>query len=185
MHHFLGNTALVLIDVQAGFADPVWGPRNNPEAEANIGRLLEAWRAARRPIYHVQHMSTEPASPLRPGQPGNGFMPEAQPAPGEPVIQKQVNSAFIGTDLDAQLRGDGIKNLVIVGLTTNHCVSTTVRMAGNLGFMTLVVSDATAAFDRQGPDGEIYPAEMVHAVSLANLHQEFAQVVFTEDLLNE
>ena len=83
------NTALILIDVQAGFAEPVWGPRNNPEAEVNIRRLLEVWRTTQRPIYHVQHMSTEPNSPLRPGQPGNAFMPEAQPAAGEPVIRSR------------------------------------------------------------------------------------------------
>jgi nicotinamidase-related amidase len=184
MDSIIENTALLLIDVQAGFEDPVWGSRNNPEAEVNIARLLAAWRAVGRPVYHVQHMSREPASPLRPGQPGNELMAVVQPEADEPVIQKNVNSAFIGTDLEARLREAEINDLVVVGLTTNHCVSTTVRMAGNLGFQTRVVSDATAAFDRQGPDGTHYPADVVHAVSLANLHGEFAQVVFTEDLLS-
>ncbi len=177
------NTALLIIDVQQGFDEPVWGVRNNPQAEENIARLLSAWRRAGRPVIYVQHMSREPSSPLRPGQPGNDLKESVQPIAGEPVIQKQVNSAFIGTDLEGRLRTEGIRELVIVGLTTNHCVSTTARMAGNLGFQTVVVADATAAFDRQGHDGVRYPAAEVHAVSLANLHEEFAAIVTTVELL--
>ncbi len=177
------KTALLIIDVQQGFDDPFWGSRNNPQAEENIARLLSAWRRAGRPVFHVQHMSSEPNSPLRPGQPGNTIKNAVKPAPGEPLFQKQVNSAFIGTDLEDRLRAEGIHGLVIVGLTTNHCVSTTARMAGNLGFQTAVVADATAAFDRRGHDGVIYPAEEVHAVSLANLHEEFAAIVSTAELL--
>jgi nicotinamidase-related amidase len=124
-------------------------------------------------------MSTDPSSPLRPGQPGNAFKPETAPIPGEVVIEKRVNSAFIGTSLETDLRRAGCRGLVIVGLTTNHCVSTTARMAGNLGFVTSVVSDATATFDRVGPDGVAHRAEQIHAMALSDLHGEFATVVDT------
>ena len=128
------RAALLLIDVQQAFDSPSWGRRNNPDAEAAVARLLAAWRAAGWPVLHVQHLSALPASTLRPGQPGVAFKPEALPLGGEPVFQKEVNSAFIGTGLEAHLREHGIPALVVAGLTTNHCVSTTTRMAGNLGF---------------------------------------------------
>lgn len=178
------TAALLVVDVQQGFDEPVWGRRNNPGAEANVMRLLAAWRAAGQPVVHVQHCSTEADSTLRPDRPGNAFKPEATPREGEPVVQKAVNSAFIGTDLDGDLRASGIETVVIAGLTTNHCISTTARMAGNLGFETYVVEDATATFDREGPDGRVWPAEQVHAVALASLHGEFATVVSTEDVLD-
>jgi nicotinamidase-related amidase len=128
-------------------------------------------------------MSTDPASPLRPGQRGNEFKAAMAPGPGELVIEKQVNSAFIGTSLEAELRQAGCEALTIIGLTTNHCVSTTARMAGNLGFATRVVSDATAAFDRVGPDGSEHAAEAVHAMALADLHGEFAAILDTAAVL--
>lgn len=120
---------------------------------------------------------------LRPDRPGNAFQDVVAPQASEPIFQKTVNSAFIGTDLETYLRERAINTLVVVGLTTNHCVSTTVRMAGNLGFTTFVVADATATFDRVGPDGTLYKAAQVHAISLASLHDEFATVVTTETLL--
>jgi nicotinamidase-related amidase len=177
------NAALLVIDVQKGFEQPSWGRRNNPGMEARIADLLEAWRASRRPVIHARHMSTAATSPLRPGQPGNDFKDVAAPLPGEPVIAKHVNSCFIGTSLEYDLRAWGFNTLVIAGLTTNHCVSTTARMAGNLGFAAWVVSDATAAFDRKGPDGCRYPADLIHAIALSDLHGEFATVVDTETLL--
>lgn len=177
------DAALVIIDVQQGFDEPYWGPRNNPQAEGNIARLLAAWRRSGRPVVHVQHLSTTPGSPLRPGQPGNEIKPEVRPGPGEPVFGKQVNSAFIGTELESYLRQAGYQTLVMTGLTTNHCVSTTTRMAGNLGFRTYVVSDATATFDRRDHAGRLFTAEEVHAVSLASLHEEFATVLSTEEVL--
>ncbi len=177
------KTALIVIDVQDGLDEPVWGTRNNPDAESNMARLLAEWRAHGRPIFHIQHMSTRSTSPLRPNQPGNAIKRVVAPQGDEPVIQKSVNSAFIGTDLETRLRENKIDSVVIVGLTTNHCVETSARMAGNLGFNTFVVDDATATFDRTGYDGAHYPAEVVHAVSLASLHGEFATVVKTNDLL--
>lgn len=177
------TTALVIVDVQQGFDQPSWGNRNNPQAEQNIARLLAAWRRTGRPVVHIQHLSASPSSPLRPGQPGSDFKHEVAPLPGERVFQKQVNSAFIGTGLEAYLCHAGYDTLVMTGLTTNHCVSTTTRMAGNLGFRTYLVSDATATFDRQDHEGRRFDAEQVHAVSLANLHEEFATVLSTEQAL--
>ena len=174
--HQTAPPALLLIDVQRGFDDPRWGARNNPDAEHRIAALLAAWRKVSWPILHAQHMSTEPGSPLRPELPGNAFKPEAVPRTGEPVFQKTVNSAFIGTTLEAHLRREGIHQLVIVGLTTDHCVSTTVRMAANLGFDVSIVEDATATFERVGPDGIRYSADQVHRLALASLHGEFAHV---------
>ena len=100
----------------------------------------------------------------------------------EPLFTKNVNSAFIGTDLEDLLRKQGIEQLVVVGLTTNHCVSTSVRMAANLGFEVILISDATATFDRVGLNGEVFPATLVHETSLASLHEEFAIVLDTETL---
>jgi nicotinamidase-related amidase len=182
MHsHQLGT--LLVIDLQQGFDDPCWGRRNNPHMEERASALLQAWRAAGAPVVHVRHMSTDPASPLRPGQPGNEFKARTAPLGGEVVIEKRVNSAFIGTTLEADLRRAGCGSLTIVGLMTNHCVSTTARMAGNLGFETTVVSDATATFDRVGPDGVHHQAEQIHAVALSDLHGEFATVLDTAAVL--
>jgi nicotinamidase-related amidase len=130
------NAVLIVIDVQKGFDDPRWGQRNNPDAEANIARLLAAWRESAHPIFYVQHVSLLPGSPLGLESPGCAFKDEVKPLEGEPVVQKHVNSAFIGTDLEDQLRAHGYDTLVITGLTTQYCVSTTARMAGNLGFKT-------------------------------------------------
>jgi nicotinamidase-related amidase len=177
------STALIVIDVQQAFLDPRWGERNNPDAESNIARLLAAWRGSGRPIRHVVHDSVEPNSLLRPDSGGNAIQAAAAPEGTEPVYHKHVNSAFIGTSLESDLRQDGIDTLVIVGLTTNHCVSTTARMAGNLGFSTYVVSDATATFARLALDGTLRPAEAVHSAALSDLHEEFATVADTAEIL--
>jgi nicotinamidase-related amidase len=177
------RTALVLIDVQQGLDHPKWGARNNPDAEKRMAELLGAWRAAELPVVHVQHLSVAPNSPLRPELPGNAFKAEALPIAGEPVFQKHVNSAFIGTELEAYLRSKAIDSVVVVGLTTDHCVSTTVRMAGNLGFKVTLVGDATATFERTGPDGEHYSADVMHRAALASLHGEFATVSTTSEVL--
>jgi nicotinamidase-related amidase len=177
------SAALLVIDVQQAFLDPRLGQRNNPQAESNIAQLLEVWRDSGRPIRHVVHDSVEPNSLLRPDSPGNAIQPLASPKDAEPIYRKHVNSAFIGTNLETDLRQEGIDTLVIVGLTTNHCVSTTTRMAGNLGFRTYVVSDATATFARPALDGTPRPAEAVHSAALSDLHQEFATVVDTAEVL--
>jgi nicotinamidase-related amidase len=180
------NTVLLVIDVQRAIDDPVWskeGPRNNPDAERNIARLLERWRAMARPIFHIRHDSVKPGSPYRPDWPGNAFKPEAQPLDGEPIIPKTTNDAFIGTGLEQRLRGASIDALVIAGVITNNSVETTVRMAGNLGFNTYLVEDATFTFARRDYRGVLRSAEEVHAMSLANMDGEYCKVVSTDELL--
>jgi nicotinamidase-related amidase len=177
------NAALLVIDVQDGMDDPRRAPRNNPDAEANIARLLAAWRAAGRRCIHVRHDSTDPDSPFAPGTPGNAIKQVVAPWPGEWLIVKHVNSAFIGTDLDALLREAGITTLVLTGTTTNYCVESTTRMAGNLGYDAYLVADACAAWDVSGPDGRVLAAADVHAMSLANLHEEYATIATTDEIL--
>jgi nicotinamidase-related amidase len=178
------NAALIVIDVQQAFEDPSWGQRNNPQAEKNIAALLAAWRAKGRPLFHIQHRSPRPASLFHPDAPGFRVKPQAAPLAGEPVLFKSVNSAFIGTDLEQRLRDAGIGTLVITGITTDHCVSTTTRMAENLGFQAFLVADATATFERVGPDGRHYSAQLMHDTALASLHGEFATVVSTGEVLD-
>jgi nicotinamidase-related amidase len=177
------QAALIVIDMQNGFDDSTWGTRNNLTAEACIALLLRVWRNMPAPVIHVHHHSTGAAGSFRPGTPGSEPKPQAVPQEGEAVYRKRVNSAFIGTTLEADLRRRGIESLVIVGLTTNHCVSTTVRMAGNLGFQTYVVADATATFDRAGADGRLRRAEDVHNAALGDLQGEFAEVVDTKTVI--
>lgn len=176
--------ALILIDLQRAIDDPSWGnDRNNRELEANVAALLTHWRERGWPVFHVRHASREPCSTYRPGQPGFDFKPEAAPAAGERVIEKHVNSAFIGTTLEAQLRGAGIERIYVAGVITNNSVEATVRMAGNLGFETYVISDATATFGRRDFDGRWRTADEVHAMSLANMSGEYATVVTTAEAL--
>jgi nicotinamidase-related amidase len=177
------NTALIVVDVQQGFDDPQWGIRNNPEAEQNIANLLKGWRTANRPIFHIRHKSLAPGSVLAADSPGGQVKREAASLPDEPVIFKRVHSGFIGTDLERRLREAGIETVVIAGITTDHCVSTTARMAADLDFKVYVVSDATVAFDRVGIDGTPLSAQTIHDVNLASLNGEFATVLTTSALL--
>ena len=180
---------LLLIDMQRGFADAAYwsgladGTRNNPEAETHAARLLDGWRAHDAPVVHVQHLSTVPRSPLHPDAATSRFLERFEPRDNELHITKRVNNAFIGTDLDARLRVSGATGLVIAGLTTDHCVSTTTRMAGNLGFSVTLAGDACATFDRAAPDGARIEAYDVHRIHLASLHGEFATVRKTTEIL--
>ena len=174
---------LVLIDCQSGFDDEQWGVRNNPDFETNARELLNHWRSRSWPVVHVRHASKEIGSPLGADRPGFAFMNWAKPVEGERELIKNVNSGFIGTNLETILKQSGVVDVVMAGLTTNHCVSTTVRMAGNLGFNVELVGDACAAFERQGVGGEVFAADLVHRTALASLHGEFCTVVPVADIV--
>jgi nicotinamidase-related amidase len=177
--------ALIVIDVQRAFDE--WKAagqrRNNPDAIKRIAELLAAFRAAGAPVFHIRHQGTSPDSYFLPGSSGFEVKDEAREIDGEPVIIKRVNSSFIGTDLKDRLHNAGIRTVVICGATTNHCVETTTRMAGNLGFDAWLVRDACWTFDRVGPDGDKHSAEDIHAMTLSNLNDEFARIVNTREVI--
>jgi len=175
---------LILIDQQNAKEHPKWGPRNNPDAEEHIARLLAAWRTRGWPVIHVRHDSTYPDSPFRPGQGGNDFSPLTAPLPGEIVIAKRVTSAFIGTDLDARLQAMGKPPLVICGWLLANSVEATVRVAANLGFRIRLPADACWSCDKRDLTGRLWSAEDVHQLTLALLSGEYAVVTTTGAILS-
>ncbi|MFC7785441.1 cysteine hydrolase family protein [Rossellomorea sp. GCM10028870] len=178
------NSALIIVDVQKAFDDPKWGERNNVNAEENISKILKVWRAKGGQVIHIQHTSDHPDSVFYPGNKGFTIKELVSPLEEEVVITKKVNSSFIGTNLEETLNKNHIKTVIITGLTTPHCVSTTTRMSGNLGFNTYLISDATAAFGMKDQDGRYFDPETIHNVSLATLNDEFATILSTEQLLD-
>ncbi|WP_224815520.1 cysteine hydrolase family protein [Hasllibacter sp. MH4015] len=181
-------SALILIDIQHGFDDPCWGARNNPGAEENAARLLAAWRKAAAPICHIRHISVEPGSPLV-GD-GAAFKADVAPQGHEPIFEKHVNSAFIGTELEDHLTHASVGDLVICGLTTPHCVSTTARMAANLGFAVRLAHDACAAFAANAstdwsPGMTPLDPQVIHDSAISHLHGEFARAMATDAILTE
>jgi len=181
MHH--DYPALILIDMQQCMSSPAAGDRNNPDAEANIARLLAAWRERGAPLVHVRHISRSPTSGFAPGQPGALFQPACMPGPGEHVVEKNVPDAFAQSTLERWLRVRGLARVVVVGVSTNISVECSVRSAGNLGFDVTVVEDATFTFARPDYTGVARSADEVHAMSLANMEGEYARVVRTAEVL--
>lgn len=177
------NAALIAIDMQKAFDDAPWPPRWNSDVDRKGLLLLDRWRSRKLPIFHVRHDSTEPNSTLRPDTPGNALRDGFHPLEGETLIVKTVNAAFIGTDLNDRLRSLGIRTLVAFGISTDMCVSTTVRVGANLGYRMIVVEDACDCFELPGRDGCVIPAKTVHDVHMATLGFEFASVTTTADLL--
>ena len=154
----LDRTVLLPIDVQIGFDADYWPPRWNKHADANGLALIAEWRAKGRPIIHVRHDSVQPGSTLRPATAGNAFRPGFEPLDGEQLVTKSVNSAFIGTDLSFRLKQLGARHVVTFGISTDMCVSTTVRTGANLGWDMILVPDACDCFDLPDGSGSIIAA---------------------------
>lgn len=174
---------LIIIDMQKGMRLPEAGARNNPDAESHISQLLTAWRAANATLVHVRHMSRTPGSLFWPGQAGAEFQPDLAPLDSEHVVEKNVPDAFINTGLEKWLRVRGITEVIIVGVSTNNSVESSARTAGNLGFKTYVIADATYSYDKLDYDGIHRKAQEVHAMALANLDGEYASIIDTKTAL--
>ncbi|MBN8209036.1 cysteine hydrolase [Bacillus sp. NTK071] len=179
------SKALVIVDVQQAFENNKWGKRNNIQAEDNISRILALFRETEHPVVYIQHQSDDPNSLFHPENKGFKIKDIVKPEQDEAIFTKKVNSGFIGTNLEAYLQDNNITDIVITGLTTAHCVSTTTRMSGNLGFNTFLISDATATYGLTDQNGTYHPPEQIHELTLATLHDEFATILTTKELIKE
>ena len=176
------RAVLLPIDMQQAFDGPPWPRRWNDRVDENGLALLGKWRDAGRPIIHVRHDSVVEGSSLAPGSPGNNFRPGFEPLAGEALVTKSVNSAFIGTDLDLRLRRLGARHVVAFGISTDMCVSTTVRTGANMGWDMLLAPDACDCFDLPDGNGEMIAAEAIQAAHVATLGFEFCKLLSTREL---
>ena len=177
----LDRAVLLPIDMQSAFDDPKWPRRWNRDVDRKGRALIAAWRSAGRPIIHVRHDSVTPGSTLAPGMPGHAFRPGLEPVGEEPVVAKSVNSAFIGTDLDLRLKRLGARHVVAFGISTDMCVSTTVRTGANLGWDMLLVPEACDCFDLPDGLGGTIPAEEIHRAHVATLAFEFCRTLSMDE----
>lgn len=175
--------ALIVIDMQKGMLATRLPPRNNPDADDNIARLQAAWRAAGQPVVNVRHISREARSVFAPGQSGAEFQDRFAPLATEHVVEKNVPDAFANTGLERWLHVRGIRDVVIVGVSTNNSVEATARTCGNLGFATTVVEDATFTFEMRDFAGHLRSADEVHWMALANIQSDYAAIAATAVVL--
>lgn len=177
------RSLLIIINAQTGLLDATQPGRNNTEAEKNISELLKYWRAQKRPVIHVKHVSDNAGSIFYKGSKGSELLPDLQSIDGEVVIEKSKSSAFAETNLEARLKDFEPENLVLVGFTANECIDATARDASTLGFESYVVGDATAMFDVRAPDGKLLKAERLHRLTLANINAFYAKVIQSADIV--
>jgi len=171
------KNALILIDIQNDYFPGGRCELFQPERAAErAGRVLEYFRTAGLPIFHVQHVSTrENASFFLPDTDGAEIHPLVFPKEGEPVLVKHAPNAFLRTALERELRERQVEQLVICGMMSHMCIDSTVRAAADLGFSVLLLEDACTTRDLMWGDERI-PAQTVHRAVMASLSGTFARV---------
>jgi nicotinamidase-related amidase len=177
----LEDATVLLIDWQEEYRS---GDLVLHDVEAAIGRAAEVLARAREAgarIVHVAHAGA-PGAMFDRAAPRGAFVADLAPLPGEAVVEKTAPSAFTRTDLAEVLDAGGRRPLVVMGAMTHMCVSSTLRVAAELGHVSCVVADACATRDLPLPNGEVVPAGQVHAANMAALGDRFARVVTSSQL---
>lgn len=177
----LADATLIVIDAQVEYTAGPLTLAGVDEALVKIGQLLVDARAAGCPVIHVAHEGAA-GRPFDPSA-GGRIVDSVAPIEGEPVVLKKLPNAFADTKLAALLGDDPGRPLVICGFMTHMCVSATARAATDLGFETVVVSDASAT--RSLPSatgGDAVDAAVVHGAALAALADRFSVVSTTSEI---
>lgn len=181
----MADTALIVIDAQQEYFAPLGKVvlPGGPPAVRNVAKALAWARASKTPVFHIVHESNRAGAPIFvKDSPALAIHPDAAPLGGEPVFTKHLPGSFTGTPLEAALRAQGVEQLIVAGFMTQMCVDTTARQAAHLGFKVTVLSDATAAKDVTGPDGERIAAEQVHRTHLGSLSGFLAEIKRTDQV---
>lgn len=179
---FDATMALVLIDVQEAIDDPCFGELSNPDYLLRLKDVLSIWRGRNWPVFHIKTNDPDISSPYHMVNVANAFKAEAQPQPGETVIEKETPCAFINTGFGSMLRMDGCEKMLVCGVATQHGVDATVRHAAALGFEVFVLEEATAATAVSDPTGKEWPASYVQRLSMGVLGEKYASVVTMADV---
>jgi len=174
--HLRGQqSALLIIDIQEFYFPGGRMQLEDPEtAGMNAGLLLNQFRRAEMPVYHVRHNF----------EPGGRIHSFVEPAEDEAVISKDQVNAFLDTGLLEMLKADSVEKLVICGMQTHMCVEAAVRAAHDLGFSCILVEDACATRTLQY-EQHIIPARNVHYSTVRSLQNTYARVVTTEAFLED
>lgn len=178
------SIALILIDIQNDYFP---GGRMElvcaTEAAGAAARLLDCFRKASWPVYHIQHISSmSMATFFLPGTSGVDIHPSVLPLAGEPIITKHYPNSFRETDLRERLKIAGIDQLLVCGMMTSMCVDATVRAAFDMGFTCTIAKDACATRDLM-LDGEIVPARQVQTSFLSSLNDVYAGIRSTDAIV--
>ena len=180
------KTALLLIDIQNDyFPGGAMELAGMSQAAAGARELLEAFRKARRPVFHVQHLALGPgAAFFRPGTTGVEINDSVRPLPGEALVRKHYPNAFRDTGLLEVLQSAGVEEVIIAGAMSHMCIDATTRAAFDYGFTCTVIHDACASRDVVF-EGRTIPAAQVHGAFMAALGMRYARVISLEDFLSE
>ena len=172
------SSALVLIDLQKGIVGSALAPRSGADVVACAKALAEKFRAAGAPVFLVRvgfaaDFADAPKQAVDEPMRGLGAMPadwselvEGLAAPGDHVIVKRQWGAFLGTELELQLRRRGIRTIVLGGIATNFGVESTLRQAWELGFEMVAVEDACAS-----------RSDELHAFAIAHIFPRLSRIV--------
>ena len=177
------DAVLIVINAQKGLLDATSEGRNNLDAEKNIARILEFWRAKKRRVVHVKHVSDKPQSIFFKDSAGCNFLDSAQPCENEFVLEKTKSSAFAGTGLEAIINKESASSVVLVGFTASECIDATARDAAAISLDVFVVGDGTATFDLRDPSGKLVKADRIHKLTLINLNAFYGKVINTNEVV--
>jgi nicotinamidase-related amidase len=172
----LKDSALIMIDCQNTYRSGIMQLTGVEEALQEAQKLLHMARALKIPVFHIRH-DAGPGTPYDINAPIGAIADEVAPVAGESVITKNYPNAFIQTDLDAQLKTAGVKNLVLAGFMTHMCINSTAHGAFNLGYNVAVVAGATASRPLQAANGKVLSAQEVHDGAIASTRDLYAAII--------
>ena len=181
------STALIIVDIQNDYFPNGKMELVNPDkAAANATKVLEWFRQNKNDnIFHVQHIAADPALGFfLPDTEGAEIHETVQPLENENIIIKHFPNSFLKTDLASKLKEKGITKVMVVGMMTHMCIDATVRAAVDLGYETTLIEDACATRDLSYQD-KVVPAEQVHYAFVGALNGMYANVISTEDFLQQ